>query len=159
VVATLAATLGIVGTGMAAVSPATAVTDDWPSRMLAKVNAIRAEVGVPPVRECAVLDRSAARYARSMASTGVVTHAPADGTDPRARMQRAGYSADLAGENLAGGQETVVRVMRAWRASPRHYALLTDPRLKHVGFGYARNPDSRYEDYWVQHFGAGGTCT
>ena len=156
-VAVLAAT-GVVGAGLWGAPPATALTDDWGERMLAKVNAIRADAGVPPVRACATLDRSAGRYARAMARTGVVVHVQPDGTDPRDRMERAGYDAQLAGENLAGGQRTVVQVVRAWRASPTHYAVLVDPRLEHVGFGHAHDPDSRYRTYWVQHFGAGGSC-
>lgn len=135
-----------------------AVTSDWRARMLDQVNATRTAAGVGPVRLCAELNRSAERYSRAMARAGQVTHTPADGTDAMQRMQATGYEAQVAGENLAGGQTTVIRVMRAWRASPSHYRVLVDPRLTHVGFGHARDDDSRYRTYWVQHFGAGDSC-
>ena len=149
--------VGVVAPGATAAEPA--VSSDWRTRMLAYVNALRADAGVPPVRMCANLRTSAERYARSMASTGTVAHVGPDGSTSGERMAAAGYRADVSGETLAAGQDTVVQVMRAWRASPTHYAVLTDPRLRHVGFGHADSDGTRYDEYWVQHFGAGGSCS
>lgn len=134
------------------------VTSDWRVRMLSYVNALRADAGAPPVRLCENLRTSAQRYARTMARSGTVDHIGPDGSTSGERMAAAGYRADIAGETLAGGQDTVVQVMRAWRASPTHYAAMTDPRLRHVGFGHASSDSTRYDEYWVQHFGAGGSC-
>lgn len=147
---------GAASTPAAAAEPA--VTPDWRVRMLAYVNALRADEGAPPVRLCANLRTSAQRYARTMARTGTVDHVGPDGSTSGERMAAAGYRAAVAGETLAGGQDTVVQVMRAWRGSPSHYAAMTDPRLRHVGFGHAESDDTRYGEYWVQHFGAGGSC-
>lgn len=135
-----------------------AISPDWRSRMLAYVNALRADAGVPPVRMCPNLRKSAQRYAQTMARTGTVAHVGPDGSTSGQRMAAAGYRADMSGETLAAGQDTVVQVMRAWRASPTHYAAITDPRLRHVGFGHTTSDTTRYDEYWVQHFGAGGSC-
>jgi uncharacterized protein YkwD len=126
--------------------------------MLTYVNAVRADAGVPPVRICANLRTSAGRYALSMARTGSVDHVGPDGSSSGERMAAAGYRGRVLGETLAGGQDTVVQVMRAWRASPTHFAVMTDPRLRHVGFGHADSVGTRHDEYWVQHFGAGGDC-
>lgn len=149
--------VGVAAPSATAAEPA--VSPDWRARMLAYVNALRADAGVPPVRMCANLRSSAQRYARTMAGAGAVAHEGLDGRTSGERMAAAGYRADVSGETLAAGQDTVVQVMRAWRGSPTHYAAMTDPRLRHVGFGHADSDDTRYDEYWVQHYGAGGSCS
>lgn len=148
--------LGAAAPGAAASEPS--VTPDWRARMLAYVNLLRADAGVPPVRMCATLQTSAQRYARTMAATGLVAHVGPDGSTTGERIAAAGYRASVAAETLAGGQDTVVQVMRAWRSSPTHYAAMVEPRLRHVGFGHAESDGTGYGEYWVQHFGAGGRC-
>ena len=153
---TVLLTVGLAAPTASAAEPA--ITPDWRARMLSYVNALRTDAGVPPVRMCSNLRTSAQRYARSMALTGAVAHQGPDGSTSSERIAAAGYRADVSGETLAGGQDTVVQVMRAWRGSPTHYAAITDPRLRHVGFGHATSDNTRYGEYWVQHFGAGGSC-
>lgn len=136
---------------------AQAVTPDWRQRMLDKVNSYRAAAGVAPVHLCGTLQRSAQSYARQMARTGTFDHRGPDGRMPADRMAAAGYRGTLTGENIGGGQDTVVQVMRQWRASPSHYAAMTDPRFHHVGFGYSA-AGTGYPTYWVQNYGAGGRC-
>lgn len=138
-------------------SPAQAVSGDWRHRMLDKVNYVRALAGVPPVRLCQALQMTAQAYARQMAATQVFSHQGTDGSQPSDRMARAGYRGSVTAENIGAGQETVVQVMRAWRASPSHYAAMTDPRLRHVGFGYAPATGT-YDSFWVQDYGVGGDC-
>lgn len=149
VVATVAALVVVTG-------PASAVTDGWQSRMLARVNAVRAAAGVDPVRWCPALRRSADQYAGVLAHGGTFGHVSADGSGPGERIARAGYRWRNAGENLAGGPDTVYEAMQAWRASPGHLAALLNPAYEHVGFGISRTDAGR--EYWVQHFGAGGSC-
>ena len=139
-------------------APAQGVGSGWQARMLEKINAVRASAGVEPVRPCTALDASAVRYAGVMAAAGRVGHDVDSGRTLTERMTAAGYRAVVAGENVAGGQETVVRVMRAWRASPGHLATMTDPRFTHVGLAHAATPGVAYEDYWVQEYGTGGRC-
>ena len=155
----LAAVLVVGAAAPSAAAAEPAVSPDWRARMLAYVNALRADAGVPPVRMCANLRTSAERYAGVMARAGTVAHEGLDGATSGERMAAAGYRAAVSGETLAAGQDTVVQVMRAWRGSPTHYAAMTEPRLRHVGFGHAESDDTRYHEYWVQHFGAGGSCS
>jgi len=152
----IVATLGLL---LGSAAPAQAVGPKWRERMLEKVNSVRTAAGVAPVSWCRALDTSAQRYAGVLARSGAVQHEGLDGTTLLTRITATGYRVRVAGENLAGGQGTVVQVMRAWRASPHHLANITDPRMTNVGFGYAEGPSTMYRTYWVQHFGSGGSCT
>ena len=113
--AALVLTVAVAGSPSAAAGEP-ALAPDWRIRMLAYVNALRADAGVAPVRLCPALSRSAERYARTMAGTGTVDHVGPNGSTAGERMAAAGYRASVTGETLAGGQDTVVQVMRAWRA-------------------------------------------
>lgn len=146
-----------VGGVLASTAPAAAISDGWRTHMLAKVNEARALTGAAPVRRCAALTRSAQAYADTIASTGSVAHTGPDGSVLSQRMAAAGYRATSYGENLAAGQPTVLEAIRGWRGSPSHYATMTLPRFRHVGFGYATSPDGA-RTYWVQHYGDGGRC-
>jgi uncharacterized protein YkwD len=126
--------------------------------MLTKVNELRALAGVPPLRQCRPLNRSAQRYAREMARTDNFSHIAMDGRDAGDRVAAVGYRARLVGENIGAGQATVVPLMRQLRDSERHYATIVDPRFTHVGFGYAPGDGSPFGTYWVQQFAAGGSC-
>ena len=119
------------------------VRTGWQERMLARVNAVRAEAGARPLRLCPTLTRSAEAYAREMARDNWFGHTGADGSTTGQRIAAAGYRPVLVGENLAAGQPTVAEAMGDWRRSSTHYATMTDPHFRHVGFGYQRGGASR----------------
>jgi uncharacterized protein YkwD len=135
--------------GAAQAAPA----QNWRARMLERVNATRAQAGVPPVAACGRLGRSAQRYAATMARSGAFGHIAPDGTGPGERISAVGYRWRMLGENIAAGQVSVYQVMQGWRGSSSHLATMTDPAFTHVGFGLARSADAR--TYWVQDFGSG----
>jgi uncharacterized protein YkwD len=130
----------------------------WQERMLVRLNAVRAEAGSPPVRLCPSLTRSAQSYAQEMSRGNRFSHTGADGSTTMQRIVASGYRPTLVGENLAAGQPTVAAAMGAWRRSSTHYATMTDPRFRHVGFGYAPGRTLRHPTFWVQHLGSGYAC-
>lgn len=130
----------------------------WQERMLAQVNALRAESGARPLRMCPALTRSADSYAGEMARDNRFSHTGATGSTAEQRIAAGGYRPALVGETLAAGQPTVTEAMGDWRRSPTHYATMTDPRFRHVGFGYSPGRSPKYATFWVQHFGRGGSC-
>lgn len=132
---------------------------DWQERMLMRLNAVRATAGSPPLRLCPALGRSAEAYARELARDDRISHTGTDGSSALQRITVAGYRPALVGENLAAGQPTVAEAMGDWRRSSTHYATLTDPRFRHVGFGFEPGRSVQRATFWVQHFGAGGRCT
>ena len=131
---------------------------DWQERMLMRVNAVRAQAGVPALRMCPRLTASATSHAQDMAGSGVFSHLGSAGDQFWDRMASAGYRMRTSGENIAAGQRAPWEVMKAWRASPAHYAILTNPEFRHAGFAMAVATTGDYRTYWVQDFAAGGRC-
>ena len=64
-----------------------------------------------------------------------------------------GYAAAGAGENLAAGQTGIEDTLEAWLASPSHCANLMQPEYRDVGLACVQRRGSRYERFWVAHFG------
>ncbi|GAA4830214.1 hypothetical protein GCM10023201_17380 [Actinomycetospora corticicola] len=114
-------------------------------RVLALVNAARAEAGCGAVAGNAALDRAAADYAVLMARTGTFSHTGPDGSDFSERVRAAGYD-DPGGENIAQGQTSAHEVMTDWMNSPGHRRNILDCSFRTLGVGEA-------SDYWVQEFG------
>lgn len=130
----------------------------WQAEMLSLVNAQRAARGASPLRYCAALERPAQAYAQTMLERSWFDHTGPDGSTSGDRVRAAGYAWSTTGENIATGQTSVADVMAAWVASPGHLANIVEPAFVHVGFGAARSAVDPTTTYWVQEFGAGGTC-
>jgi uncharacterized protein YkwD len=131
----------------------------WETHMLARVNALRSSAGVGPLRMCARLTSAAREHAEAMATTGVFSHAGPAGDQYWDRLASVGYRMQTAGEVLAAGQLTPRDAMNAWQGSAPHYAVLTNPAFRHVGFAFAVASTGEYSTYWVQDFATGGRCT
>jgi uncharacterized protein YkwD len=87
-----------------------------------------------------------------MARKRFFEHRGSDGSQPRDRVRRAGYSSRLTGENIAYGPVSAEEVVAGWLASPDHCANIMDPRFRDIGVGVAAGR-GRGEIYWVQTFG------
>lgn len=71
------------------------------------------------------------------------------------RIEANGYVEYRAiGENIAAGQTSVEDVMEGWLASPAHCANVMREDFAEVGVAIVFNPDSEFEVYWSQEFGA-----
>jgi uncharacterized protein YkwD len=99
------------------------------------------------------LYRAARVHARDMAKRSYFEHEGSDGSAPRDRVRRAGYSFVLTGENIAFGPETVAEVVGGWLGSAGHCANLMNPHFRHMGVAVAQG-SGRGHFYWVQEFGA-----
>jgi len=95
-------------------------------------------------------DESVAQVARghslSMARHGFMSHIGPDGTDPAARLQRAGVAFTAAGENVARGYRTIEETMAAFMNQPRfrrrtHRANILSPLFGRAGIGVVRDPN------------------
>ncbi len=128
----------------------------WQTAMLDRVNAVRAAAGVAPLALCGTLTVAAQGHAEDMADAGYFSHDSADGRSPGDRLRSAGYDGRTWGENIAAGYSDVTAVMAGWVDSPGHYANLVRASFTHLGVG--RADGGEYGRYWVQDFGAGGSC-
>ena len=71
------------------------------------------------------------------------------------RIENNGYSNYYSiGENIAGGQENLDEVMKAWLASPGHCSNIMKDTYDEVGVAVVLNEDSTYGIYWTQNFGS-----
>lgn len=99
--------------------------------------------------------RCAARvHSLDMATRGFFDHVNPDGEDPFDRMERAGYSFQAAGENIAAGQTTPQEVVDGWLLSPGHCSNIMGPDFTEIGVGYVFAPEDQFPHYWTQTFGA-----
>ncbi|MEJ2870787.1 CAP domain-containing protein [Actinomycetospora sp. OC33-EN08] len=115
------------------------------ARVLALVNAARADAGCGAVAGNGTLDRAAADYAALMERTGTFSHTGPDGSDFSDRVRAAGYDSP-GGENIAQGQSSADEVMDDWMESPGHRRNILDCSFRTLGVGESGN-------YWVQEFG------
>jgi uncharacterized protein YkwD len=99
------------------------------------------------------LDEAASDHARDMARKKYFEHRARDGSEPRDRVQRAGYRSRLTGENIAFGPVSAEEVVAGWLKSPGHCENIMDPRFEDIGVGVATGR-KRGHIYWVQNFGA-----
>jgi uncharacterized protein YkwD len=122
------------------------------AQMLGLVNAERAKAGLNPMSLCAPLSRAAQSYAQTMSNQKWFDHTGPDGSTLTSRTRAAGYSGSSLAENIARGHTSVTAVMQGWMASAGHRANIMNPKLTHLGVGWAAG------NYWVQDFGSGGAC-
>ncbi len=127
-------------------------TDDA-GRLLARVNAVRAAAGVPPVAIAGRLSLAARSHTEDLARRGVLSHEGGDGARLAGRLARAGYPFRLAAENLAQGVATPGEAVELWLASPGHRRNLLLPEVREIGVGHARRrpppPGVATGDFWV----------
>lgn len=114
----------------------------------------QAFAAAPALRWSAVLAGVAEGHSRAMANRNFFAHRGEDGSIPGDRVELAGYSASLVGENLAAALDSPQRVLQAWLDSPAHCANLMNARFREAGIAYAVDPKSAAGIYWTALFAA-----
>jgi uncharacterized protein YkwD len=144
----MAVTIFVCGVMFAVPAGAGAVGDELPQRMVAAVNEVRAQHGLPALAASASLHRSARRFARWMLRADYFGHL---GTI------RASSRFSLLGEALAwhaGRRPRIAGTVRSWMASPPHRALILHPGFRWLGAGQASGTlAGRRVTTWVLHLG------
>jgi len=105
--------------------------------LIRRVNDVRGDHGLSPLRASSALNRAADSHSRDMLRHDFFDHTSSDGTPFDSRIRR--YAdARMVGENLAaigrrhGGGRAV---MRMWMQSPVHRAVLLSPDYRRIGIG------------------------
>ncbi|GHT36245.1 hypothetical protein FACS189434_14470 [Bacteroidia bacterium] len=116
--------------------------------LLAMHNEVRAANGAEPLTLNEQLNTAAQRHAEYLCKNNLpLTHTGAGGSQHTHRIRAAGYKNwTWCAENCAHGQDTMERVISAWKYSPPHFSTMISKKYKEVGFGYC---GSR----WVANFG------
>jgi uncharacterized protein YkwD len=101
-------------------------------RLVADVNRIRAEHGLPNVSVDDLLSRAALSYARDMATRRFFGHFAPDGSSLPDRLARVGFVWTVAAENIALDADEP-HANAALLGSPVHRANILDPRVRKIG--------------------------
>ena len=116
--------------------------DDVRAAILCLHNRIRAERGLPALRENGRLRRAAAAHSGDMVARGFFEHTAPGGVTMVDRIMAARYVPPrvgwLLGENLAWGTGSLATpraVMRAWMDSPGHRANILKRAYREIGIG------------------------
>jgi uncharacterized protein YkwD len=122
------------------------------------INKQRTERGLPALAESAKLDRSAQSWTDHMVAAADFSH----GVSFSARIAAAGYSWQMAGENIATGQDTPQEVVAAWMASTGHCQNILQPEFRDVGAGVSTKVVPGWNSdpvTWTTDFGLSATET
>jgi uncharacterized protein YkwD len=92
------------------------------------------------------LMRLAADQARTMAARDKLDH---DAGRPfQDRIQRSGFDAAIAVENIGAGYHTLAEAFSGWRDSPPHRANMLKAGVTRMGIAAAYAPKSKYKVFW-----------
>lgn len=100
-------------------------------------NTERAEAGLAPLSENALLTAAAQLKAEDMARKSYFAHVSPEGVTPWYWFEQVGYKYVYAGENLAVNFFESADVARAWMNSPTHKANIVKPGYTEIGIGVA----------------------
>jgi uncharacterized protein YkwD len=136
-------------------APVSAQSSDV-GQILARINALRTQNGLPPLELNGQLTASAQQHSDDMARTGNVDHTGSDGSSIDSRIRASGYghwrSFGIWGENIYGGQlANVDAAWNFWINSQVHRANLLNPRYREIGIGVGQSDNGTY---YTLNFGA-----
>jgi len=93
------------------------------------------------------LMRLAAEQARTMAARDKLDH---DAGHPfQERIQKSGYDAAVAVENISAGYHTLAEAFSGWRDSPPHRANMLNRSVTRMGIAAVYAPQSKYKVFWA----------
>lgn len=118
-------------------------------KVVALVNAARAEAGCQALRIDRRLRKAAYLHSRDMGRHHYFSHNSRDGGTPWDRIRAAGYTHPAA-ENIAAGQATPTSVMDAWMHSQGHRDNILNCSYKAIGVGLWKGGGT---PVWTQDFG------
>ena len=124
------------------VAPSAANVDDVRAAILCLHNQIRAERGLPLLKENARLRRAALGHSSDMVSRGFFEHTTPNGVTMVERIMATRYASPRVGwalgENLAWGTGSLATpraIMAAWMDSPGHRANVVKRAYREIGIG------------------------
>lgn len=123
---------------------------DHADAMLRMINAARVAEGRRPLTRDPALDAVARAHSEEMKKARIVGH-DVGGGDPRARLEAAGITSSVAGENVASAS-SLENAHRALWASPSHRGNLLLERFTRVGVAVVQGADGAF---WVTEMFAG----
>ncbi|WP_322506585.1 LysM peptidoglycan-binding domain-containing protein [Anaerolinea sp.] len=119
-----------------------------PEELIAAVNALRAQRGLPALTVSTALMAASQSHAEYQASIKSITHTGAGNTRPKDRAIAAGYGGGAAvfvSENIAGGTNLSVQdAITLYWSDDVYMNTMLNPNFQHVGAGVAFSGDMVY---------------
>lgn len=116
------------------------------------VNAIRTEVGVPPLVLDVKMCKAATMRALEMDYSGLFSHTRPDGRSCFDVLDTFNIECWGCGENIAAGYGSPKAVVEGWKNSPGHYSNMINEGYTKMGVGRSNQGIGGYGDYWAQLF-------
>jgi uncharacterized protein YkwD len=92
------------------------------------------------------LMKLATEQARAMAARDKLDH---DAARPfQERIQKSGFDASVAVENISAGYHTLAEAFSGWRDSPPHRANMLNRSVTRMGIAAVYTPKSKYKVFW-----------
>ncbi len=111
------------------------------------ISGYRANNGLGAVTLDPELMRLAGEQARTMAARDKLDH---DAGKPfQDRIQKSGFDAGVAVENIGAGYHTLAEAFSGWRDSPPHRANMLNQNVTRMGIAAAYSPQSKYKVFWA----------
>ncbi len=110
------------------------------------ISGYRNNNGVGTVALDPELMRLATDQARSMAAKDKLDHNV--GHPFQDRIQKSGFDAAVAVENIGAGYHTLAEAFSGWRDSPPHRANMLNSNVTKMGIAAAYAPQSKYKVFW-----------
>lgn len=134
--------------------------EEFEAQVVALVNTLRGDQGLPPLKRVVALDGAARFHAADMGVEDYFSHTSYDKVNGElvescAWSDRIGvYYGDwqALSENIAAGFAAPRAVVDGWMASPGHRRNLLSAGVWEIGVGYFQGA-GLYNNYWVQDFG------
>ena len=118
-------------------------TDKIQFRMLDAVNALRGASSQPLLAFNSQLNAAAATHSRDMSVQNRPWHFGSDGSSPTERVQRAGYTGKLLGENISETYESELETLGAWIDQPDTRRVILTPDATHLGFAWFQEKNGK----------------
>jgi hypothetical protein len=120
-----------------------AFDDDGARQMLGRLNALRAESGVAPLRPQDGLVQAARLHCTDMAQRGELGHVSPNTGTPADRARNEGVAAETIAENVAL-HETAAAAFEALVQSPAHRANMLSDAVTHIGIAALQTTSGVY---------------
>jgi len=110
------------------------------------ITGYRSNNGLGPVTVDPELMRLATDQARAMAAAGKLDHSAS--RPFQERIQKSGFDAARAVENIGAGYHTLAEAFSGWRDSPPHRANMLNSTVTRMGIAAVYTPQSKYKVFW-----------
>ncbi len=139
---------------------ATALTSELPSgtvqrQLFDRINAIRAEHGLPAFKYSLKLEIAAQTHVMDMQRNDLRSHRGSDGSMYYERLVAAGYkTADrwgTANETIGWGNN-LDRQVTWWMNSTVHRNIILSSRYTEIGIGYSGDPNAKWGHWWTVNY-------